>query len=217
MADPTANGEEPTNPTPEKDIPDVVQKPRRARTSTRPKTRKPADSAGPEQAPAAADGGVQKIRTVEVARGTAADIDGEVLMVQQGGINEANARQIDVRQGGIGRARADDIAVSQGGIVVARGEHVSVELGGVGLAVAGDVRVTQGMAGTVLARDVHIEQGAARTVIASRAVLERNVGVFMLIAGRVEGNVRTILDWRGAIAFGAAFGLVAGLIRRRRS
>jgi hypothetical protein len=39
----------------------------------------------------------------------------------------------------------------------------------------------------------------------------------MLIAGRVEGNVRTLLDWRGAIAFGAAFGLVAGLVRRRRS
>jgi hypothetical protein len=38
----------------------------------------------------------------------------------------------------------------------------------------------------------------------------------MLIAAKVEGNVRTVLDWRGALAFGAAFGLIVGLVRRRR-
>jgi hypothetical protein len=40
-----------------------------------------------------------------------------------------------------------------------------------------------------------------------------------LIARRVEGNVRTVLDWRGAVAFGAAFGVVVSLFRglgRRR-
>ena len=37
--------------------------------------------------------------------------------------------------------------------------------------------------------------------------------MLVLIAQRVEGDVRTLLDWRGALAFGAAFGLVAGLAR----
>ena len=35
--------------------------------------------------------------------------------------------------------------------------------------------------------------------------------MLVLIAGRVEGNVRTLLDWRGALALGAAFGVVMGL------
>jgi hypothetical protein len=45
----------------------------------------------------------------------------------------------------------------------------------------------------------------------------------VLIAQRVDGDVRALLDWRGAIALGAAFGLVAGIVRvlgatpRRRS
>jgi hypothetical protein len=89
-------------------------------------------------------------------------------------------------------------------------------MGGAAVVVGGEVRVSQGFARSVLARDVRIEQGGARTVIASRATFERNSGTFVLIAGKVDGNVRTILDWRGALAFGAAFGLVAGLVRRRR-
>ena len=38
----------------------------------------------------------------------------------------------------------------------------------------------------------------------------------MLIARKVEGDVRTLLDWRGAIAFGAAFGIIVSLFRGRR-
>jgi hypothetical protein len=30
----------------------------------------------------------------------------------------------------------------------------------------------------------------------------------------VEGEIRTLLDWRGALALGAALGLVLGLVRR---
>ena len=37
-----------------------------------------------------------------------------------------------------------------------------------------------------------------------------------MIAAKAEGNVRTLLDWRGALAFGAAFGILAGLVRRIR-
>jgi hypothetical protein len=44
--------------------------------------------------------------------------------------------------------------------------------------------------------------------------LERATAVGILIAGRVNGSVRPLLDWRSALAFGAAFGLVVGLLRR---
>ena len=121
-----------------------------------------------------------------------------------------------LRQGGIGRARATDIAVSQGGVGVARADRVSVELGGLGAALAGDVRITQGAAGSIVARDVHVEQALVRTVIANHVRAERRTGVLVLIARRVEGDVRTLLDWRGALAFGAAFGLITSLFRRRR-
>ena len=128
----------------------------------------------------------------------------------------ANARTIDIRQGGIGRAVADDIAITTGGIGFARGDRVSVEMGGIGAALAGEVRITQGGAGTILAREVRIEQAGVRTIIANHVHVERTTGVLFLIARRVDGDVRALLDWRGALAFGAAFGSVASLLRRRR-
>ena len=97
----------------------------------------------------------------------------------------------------------------------ARADRVSVDMGAMGLAVGNEVRLTQGFAQSILAREVRIDQGGARTILAGNVVFERNAGTLMLLAGRVEGNVRTVLDWRGAIAFGVVFGLVVGLLRRR--
>jgi hypothetical protein len=37
-----------------------------------------------------------------------------------------------------------------------------------------------------------------------------------LVARKVAGDVRVLLDWRGALAFGAAAGLVIALLRRGR-
>ncbi len=76
--------------------------------------------------------------------------------------------------------------------------------------------MTQGAVGSVLARDVQIEQAVVRTVVANNVRFERTTGVLLLLARRVEGDVRVLLDWRGAVAFGAAFGVVVSIFRRRR-
>lgn len=135
--------------------------------------------------------------------------------VQQGGIEQANAREINVRMGGIGRADAHDIAVSLGGVGLARADRVSVEMGGIGLAVADEARLSQGYARVVLAREARVEQGLVGTMITGKATIQRTTGVFLLVAGRVDGPVKAVLDWRGALAFGGAFGLFWALLRRR--
>ena len=53
-------------------------------------------------------------------------------------------------------------------------------------------------------------------MIANEVQADRTTGVLILLARRVDGDVKTILDWRGALAFGAAFGIVSTLLRRRR-
>jgi hypothetical protein len=37
-----------------------------------------------------------------------------------------------------------------------------------------------------------------------------------LLARRVSGDIRVMFDWRGAIAFGAIAGVIAGLIARSK-
>ncbi len=45
-----------------------------------------------------------------------------------------------------------------------------------------------------------------------------NSASVLMIANRVEGNVTTLLDWKGALAIGAVFGGIWGLLSifRRR-
>jgi hypothetical protein len=139
------------------------------------------------------------------------------LRIERGGIEQATAQQVEVRMGGIGQLEADDVFVSWGGIGAARADLVSVEFGSVGAALADELRVSQGSVGFAAARDVNVEQSFVRTLIAQNVRISRPSAVLLLIAGRVEGSVRPLLDWRGALAFGAAFGLVSALVRKGRA
>jgi hypothetical protein len=144
-------------------------------------------------------------------------VPGETLSVSRASLPSASAGSVEVRQGGIGRVEAQDVAVTLGGIGMARGDRVSVELGGMGAGIGRDVRLTQGAANLLVGREVHVDQSLVQTVAASNVRFERPSVVVFLLARRVEGPVRALFDWRGAIAFGAVAGLVASLLRRRNN
>lgn len=154
-------------------------------------------------------------RDLTMTQGGITNAKAQRIEVRQGGISQASASSIDVWQGGVAQAQATDIAVTKGGIALARGERVSVEMGGIGLLVARDARLSQGGAQTVLARDVHVEQGIVGTVVANHVTVARPSLVGLVLARNVHGEVRALLDWRGALAFGAVVGVLMGLLRRR--
>lgn len=130
---------------------------------------------------------------------------------------EADA--VEVHQGAVGRVETSELTVTQGAIGAARADRIDVQMGGVGAVLSRDVTITQGGAGSVLAQRVQVDQSFVRTLVARDVTFRKPGAALVLIAQRVSGDVRVLLDWRGAIAFGAAFGLVAGLFgggRRRR-
>lgn len=126
------------------------------------------------------------------------------------------ADAVEVHQGAIGRADATAITVTQGAIGAARGDRISVEMGALGAAMAREVSISQGGAGSILAGQVRVEQSFVRTLVAQNVEVRRPSAVLFLIAQRVSGDVRVLMDWRGALAFGAALGLFAGLLGRAR-
>ena len=87
-------------------------------------------------------------------------------------------------------------------------------MGGIGAAIVGRLELTRGAARSILAREAHLEQSFAQTVVANHVSLERGSNAIIVLARRVDGDVRALLDWRGALAFGAALGVVIGLVRR---
>lgn len=121
-----------------------------------------------------------------------------------------------IRQGGIGSVAAAEVSVNQGGIGAVRAGQVSVEIGGVGAAMTDQLTVRQGLVGAAIANAARFEQAGVRTLVANRVEFGPNSGAAVVIAARVEGDVRPLLDWRGALAFGVAAGLVGALLRVRR-
>jgi hypothetical protein len=138
---------------------------------------------------------------------------GVPIVIDQAPIDES---QLTIQQGGIGALSATDVAVSQGGVGALRAQRLSVELGGVGAAMTDQFDLRQGLAGAVIAREARFEQAGVRTLIANRVHFGPTSGAGVVLAAHVEGDVRTLVDWRGALAFGAAAGVVIGLIRGRR-
>lgn len=182
------------------------------RRSTRTKAEAAPAATPPPAAPAQPSG---RPANVEIYQGGADRVEGDSVTITQGGATTVNATSVQMRQGGIANAHADDITVSMGGVALARADRVSVEMGGMGIAFAREAHLTQGVGRSIIAQDVHVDQSLVGTALAGRVSFERPSGIFLLIAGRVEGPVQALLDWRGAIAFGAVFGLVVGLLRRR--
>ena len=159
--------------------------------------------------------------TAEVATGAPADAPGAEarrpvpvpVMAEASGVDDG---RLTLQQGGIGALTATDVAVTQGGVGAVRADRLSVELGGVGAAMTDQLDVRQGLVGAVIARDARFEQAGVRTLIANRVQFGPNSGAGMVIAARVDGDVTTLFDWRGALAFGAAAGLVMAIVRGRR-
>jgi hypothetical protein len=126
-----------------------------------------------------------------------------------------DAEHVQLRQSAVGRVDASQVTVEMGAIGAARAEHLTIERGAIGAALGEQVGVSRGYARSILARQVQLDRSAARIVIAAD-VRTNQTAVMFLVARKVAGDVRVLLDWRGALAFGAAAGLVIALVRRAR-
>lgn len=125
------------------------------------------------------------------------------------------ADRVGLYRGAVGRVVAGEVRVEQGAVGAARVEHLSVDRGAVGAVMASNAQVSRGYVRSILARQVQLDRGAARVIIAADVRAQQSAVMF-LVARRVSGEMRVLFDWRGALAFGAAAGVVFALLARLR-
>ena len=126
------------------------------------------------------------------------------------------APDLSINRGALGALKAGQVDVSVGAIGAARADRISVQFGSIGGAAAREIQVSTGGVGGVLAQSVKLEQAFARSIIAQRVTLGRGAGAGIVLAARVDGDGRPLLDWRGGLAAGAVFALVWLVVRRLR-
>jgi len=132
---------------------------------------------------------------VRMHQSSARVIHAEDVELSQGVALEVNAGSLQARQAGLGFAQADVLSVQDGVVVAARAGKVSVN-GAAGLVVAGSVEFGNTYAGVVTAREVRGEK----------------IESIILLSRKVEGNVSTVMDTRGALIAGLIGGLFAGIM-----
>lgn len=115
-----------------------------------------------------------------------APVRAEHVEISQGNASSIDATTVTLQQGGVGSIRATDVSVNQGGV---------------GLARAGTLRMEGG--------------ASAFAVVADDATIGEGSNLFLLLARQASGDVRPMLDWRAAAAFGVGLGLAMRLLRRR--
>jgi hypothetical protein len=132
---------------------------------------------------------------VRMAQSSAANIQAEDVELSQGFALKAQAVNLTARQSVIGLARADEISMRASGAGFVRAESVSIN-GGAGVVVAGSVEFGSAYAGIVAGREIRGEK----------------IETLILLSRKVEGNVATVMDTRGAIIAGLVGGLFAGIM-----
>ena len=120
------------------------------------------------------------------ARPVEAPPPAETAVVDQASLGNLTAEHAEVNQGAIAHAHVQDLAVRQGAVALVES--------------SAHVRLEQSAVGAVMGDEVEIGAGSLALVV---------------IAREVHGDVRPVIDWRGALAFGAALGLVRLLLGGR--
>ena len=123
---------------------------------------------------------------------------------------------VELARGAVGGIRAQDVHVRSGVVGGIAGDHASVEMGLVGGIAAREASVSQGVVRSVLAQDVRIEQSIVRSVVANRVQVGPTTAIGFVLARRVDGDPKVLLDWRGALALAAVSGALAAMFRVSR-
>ena len=125
------------------------------------------------------------VRLHETGMTADGDVHAQNVNITQGGARDISATTVSITQGGASQVHAEQMSLSQGGVAIARTESFTVNQG-----------------------------GSAFAVVSDQATVNEGGNVLVLVAGKVNGDGRPLLDWRSALALAAGLVVAWRLARR---
>jgi hypothetical protein len=131
----------------------------------------------------------------------------------QAAIDHLEAETLSLEQSTVQSVQAETVVAHLSPIGRAQTEHVDAQASAIGMAQSQDIHLRGGILGMGQAAQATISRSVAGVVQANQAQLDDGAIIGVLLAGRVDGNVRPILDLRGVLVLGLVIGLVLKLAR----
>ncbi len=145
-------------------------------------------------------------------------IEAEFANIKQSSVRAVEGGHIEMQQVGALSIDGERVEVTQGAAGILRGNDVSLNQGISAVTVGNNTALNFSFSPMVISKGEAVANKSAVGVMAAMNIKTENSASVLMIANKVEGNVTTLFDWRGALALGAVFGGVWGLLSifRRR-
>ena len=152
-------------------------------------------------------------KAVELINEEAQLVEGEFINVKQSKVRSIEGGHIELQQVGALTIDGEKIDVSQGAAVVLKGQELSLNKSISAVSFSDNISMNYSFSPISIAKDnMDIEKSAVGIMI-SKEIKAQNTSSLITIAKNIEGDVTTMMDWRSALAFGAALGGILGLVR----
>lgn len=150
--------------------------------------------------------------------------DNQVINLDMTRVEAVEAQLVRLHQSAVQEITAEEVSMQFSGAFDVATAEVSAHESALGLVSARDVEMTNsaaaairadnvnvtGQAGVVVAETIHLGNTYAG-MVAGQNVRGERIETLVLLSNRVEGDVQTIVDTRGALIAGMVGGLLAGI------
>ncbi len=145
-------------------------------------------------------------------------VDAEFVNIRQSTVRSVEGGHIDMEQVGAMSIDGERIEISQGAACIIRGNDINLNQSISCITAGTNTGMGYSLSPVVLSGSEADIRDSAVGVVAAKNIKAENTKTLLMLAGSVEGNVQTILDWKSALSLGAIIGGVLGffsLLKKR--
>ena len=136
-----------------------------------------------------------KAELVRMHQSSAGEIQAEDVELNMSSAASVNSARVSTRTSAIAALQSVEVTTENSVVAAAQAERMSL----------------RGVAGAVMAGSVELDHSHVG-ILAGREVRGEQIKTVILLSGKVEGNVTTMMDTRGALIAGLVGGLFAGIM-----
>jgi hypothetical protein len=137
-------------------------------------------------------------------------VNAQSVLMRQSGASAVKGQSINAVDSFLGESNSQSLEITRGIAGFVRGDHVNVENGFTGV-ITGDEIINNSVVGVTVGQSIRMN-GSSSGIVIAREVHGAKIKTVFLIASRLDAPVETVVEPRSIVLFGAAAGLVFGLI-----
>lgn len=139
-------------------------------------------------------------------------IEAEFVNIKQSTVRTIEGGHIDVQQVGVLSVDGERVDITQSAAAIIYGNDIYLNQGVSVITACNSANLNYSLTPVTLSRDIANVNRSAAGIIGAMDIRAENTSSILMIANKVEGEVTTLLDWKSALAIGAAIGGILGLL-----